>query len=187
MSHNMGTGSESSKKRKRKHGASNDCKPAIAPTASVKSAPSSTKKLSSKGRKPKRRKTSSSIESEDKAEVETQDLETPVQESDQSSDEDEGEAAPSQVEARDKEEDQADDGDDDDSSEASDEGEGAGPELEETVDTKAGTKQVTETDLPTDSMPSLPGTTSTPQNFAELDLSEKTMRAIQEMKFEKMT
>jgi ATP-dependent RNA helicase DDX18/HAS1 len=63
----------------------------------------------------------------------------------------------------------------------------AGPELEETINTQTGNKKVSESDLPTDSIPSLPGATATPQTFSELNLSEKTMRAIQEMKFETMT
>ena len=63
----------------------------------------------------------------------------------------------------------------------------AGPELDETVDLESGTKQVVESDLPTDSVPSLPGASATPQKFSELSLSEKTMRAVEEMKFETMT
>jgi ATP-dependent RNA helicase DDX18/HAS1 len=63
----------------------------------------------------------------------------------------------------------------------------AGPELEETVDIESGRKQVSESDLPTESIPSLPGASTTPQKFTELDLSEKTMKAIEEMKFETMT
>lgn len=51
----------------------------------------------------------------------------------------------------------------------------------------AHTANPTETDLPTDSIPSLPGADATPQKFSELNLSEKTMKAIQEMKFETMT
>ena len=62
-----------------------------------------------------------------------------------------------------------------------------GPELEETVDLENGTKQVAESDLPTDSVPSLPGTSAMPQKFDELNLSEKTMKAVEEMKFETMT
>lgn len=42
-------------------------------------------------------------------------------------------------------------------------------------------------DLPTDAVPSLPGTDFTPQSFSELNLSEKTTKAIQEMGFTKMT
>ncbi|ETN45338.1 ATP-dependent RNA helicase has1 [Cyphellophora europaea CBS 101466] len=64
----------------------------------------------------------------------------------------------------------------------------AGPELEETVDLRNGNKQVIEAnDLPTEDVPSLPGTEFKPQKFSELNLSEKTMKAIQEMKFETMT
>jgi ATP-dependent RNA helicase DDX18/HAS1 len=51
-----------------------------------------------------------------------------------------------------------------------------------------GTSQPTSTDLPTDSTLSLPGADSTPANFSDLKLSEKTMKAITEdMKFTTMT
>ena len=63
----------------------------------------------------------------------------------------------------------------------------AGPELEETVDTTTGNTEITSTDLPTDTAPSLPGTDATPQSFTDLSLSEKTMKAIQEMGFTSMT
>jgi ATP-dependent RNA helicase DDX18/HAS1 len=43
------------------------------------------------------------------------------------------------------------------------------------------------TDLPTDSIPSLPQVEAGPQNFSELNLSEKTMKAIEDMKFSTMT
>ena len=62
-----------------------------------------------------------------------------------------------------------------------------GPELEETVNTANGTIEITTNGLPTDSVPSLPGADATPQKFSELNLSEKTMKAITEMKFETMT
>jgi ATP-dependent RNA helicase DDX18/HAS1 len=72
-----------------------------------------------------------------------------------------------------------------------DENDEEGPELEETVDTTNGTSQVqlttVDNDLPSESIPSLPGTETTPQKFTELNLSQKTMQAIQEMKFENMT
>ncbi len=45
----------------------------------------------------------------------------------------------------------------------------------------------TTTDLPTDSIPSLPQVEAGPQSFSELKLSEKTMEAIEEMKFSTMT
>lgn len=65
---------------------------------------------------------------------------------------------------------------------------GDGSELETTVDLKKGDLQVTSTsDLPTDTIPSLPGAEFTPQSFAELNLSEKTMKAIEEMGFTNMT
>ena len=44
-----------------------------------------------------------------------------------------------------------------------------------------------ENDLPTDSLPGLPGIETAPKKFSELNLSEKTMKAIQDMKFENMT
>ena len=43
------------------------------------------------------------------------------------------------------------------------------------------------TDLPTDSVPSLPQVDAGPQTFSELNLSEKTMRAIEDMTFSTMT
>jgi ATP-dependent RNA helicase DDX18/HAS1 len=64
----------------------------------------------------------------------------------------------------------------------------AGPELEETINLRNGNKEITENDgLPTDGVPSLPGADFKPQKFSELNLSEKTMKAIDEMKFESMT
>ncbi|OQV02582.1 hypothetical protein CLAIMM_07752 [Cladophialophora immunda] len=67
----------------------------------------------------------------------------------------------------------------------------AGPELEETVDTTTMSTEITSapasTDLPTDTVPSLPGTETAPQAFSELSLSEKTMQAITEMGFTSMT
>ena len=45
----------------------------------------------------------------------------------------------------------------------------------------------TTTDLPTDSILSLPQVEAGPQNFSELNLSEKTMKAIEDMKFTAMT
>jgi ATP-dependent RNA helicase DDX18/HAS1 len=65
---------------------------------------------------------------------------------------------------------------------------GAGPELEEIVDLRNGNKELAESnDLPTENLPSLPGAELAPQKFSELNLSDKTMRAIEEMKFESMT
>lgn len=71
--------------------------------------------------------------------------------------------------------------------EVEDEEDGAGPELEETLNTRNGTTEITTNGLPTDSEPSLPGADARPQKFSELNLSEKTMKAIAEMKFETMT
>jgi ATP-dependent RNA helicase DDX18/HAS1 len=51
-----------------------------------------------------------------------------------------------------------------------------------------GAAQLTSTDLPTDSAVSLPGTAKAPTNFSDLNLSEKTIKAITEdMKFTEMT
>ncbi|KIY03086.1 ATP-dependent RNA helicase HAS1 [Fonsecaea multimorphosa CBS 102226] len=69
----------------------------------------------------------------------------------------------------------------------------AGSELEETVNTTTMSTEITSAptsasvDLPTDAVPSLPGTETTPQAFSELSLSEKTMKAIKEMGFTAMT
>ncbi|KEF62117.1 ATP-dependent RNA helicase HAS1 [Exophiala aquamarina CBS 119918] len=68
-----------------------------------------------------------------------------------------------------------------------DEDHDGGDELEKTVNTTNGTTETTTDGLPTDSVPSLPGADATPQQFSELNISEKTMKAIQEMKFETMT
>ena len=73
----------------------------------------------------------------------------------------------------------------DDSS--NDEDDSAGSDLEEIIDTANGSREITTTDLPTDTDPSLPGTDAAPQKFSELTLSERTMKAIAEMKFESMT
>ena len=74
----------------------------------------------------------------------------------------------------------------DDSSEDKEQDSDEGPELEEIV--QNGGEDIAEVnDLPTDNLPSLPGVEAGPQKFSELSLSEKTMQAIEEMKFETMT
>ena len=60
-------------------------------------------------------------------------------------------------------------------------------EIATTVDTLDDTSEITPSDLPTDTLPSLPGTESRPQKFSELNLSERTMKAISEMPFDTMT
>ena len=50
-----------------------------------------------------------------------------------------------------------------------------------------GTNGVTTSDLPTNNGATLPQTEDNPQKFSDLNLSEKTMKAIEDMKFEKMT
>lgn len=123
----------------------------------------------------KRRKTSHSSDNSDE-EVETKKQSKLPQEEADSSDEDVGEdIAEEAPEDRDEDEEEEDDDE-------------AGSELETTVDLNSGKLQVTEAnDLPTDGIPSLPGADSTPQKFSALNLSEKTMKAIEEMKFETMT
>jgi len=64
----------------------------------------------------------------------------------------------------------------------------AGSQLATTVNLPSRSLQLTKTtDLPTDGAPSLPGAAFTPQDFSELKLSEKTSKAIDEMKFTAMT
>lgn len=126
----------------------------------------------------KRRKTShSSDDSDDEVEVQEQQKRSRVEaESSDEEEEEDAEQVDIAVEGN---------GDEDEVDEDDDE---AGSELETTVDLNTGKLQVTEaTDLPTESIPSLPGADSTPQKFSALNLSEKTMKAIEEMKFETMT
>lgn len=127
----------------------------------------------------KRRKTSHSSDDSDE-EVETQEHLKLPQEEAESSDEDVEEDVAEQaqdVAQEDRDEDEVDEDDDE-----------AGSELETTIDLNSGKVQVTEaSDLPTDGVPSLPGADATPQKFSALNLSDKTMKAIEEMKFETMT
>lgn len=59
-----------------------------------------------------------------------------------------------------------------------------GAELEDVDETN---QNEIKSDLPTDALPSLPGDEVVPQKFSELNLSEKTMKALEEMKFDTMT
>ena len=152
------------KKRKRKHGKSTAAVAGVeatqtAPTAKVVS---SLNERREKGKK--RRKTSHSSDEEEETDAESDGPPQPIE-------------AAGEVEA----ENEPSDNDEEDGSDL------AGPELEETANTTNGSTEVTTSDLPTDAAPSLPGTETTPQKFTELSLSEKTMKAIQEMKFETMT
>lgn len=124
----------------------------------------------------KKRKTSH-VSDESEVESETEALGSQIQE------EDEGNGAEiAEVEnAGAVEEEEQVDSEDDDNYEA-------GPELEATADLENGSVQLTSAaDLPTEGAPSLPGTEFVPQKFSELKLSEKTSKAIDEMKFETMT
>ncbi|KAJ9646959.1 ATP-dependent RNA helicase has1 [Exophiala oligosperma] len=158
---------DKSKKRKRKH-----AKLATASAESAATAPSTALKKShpptdqSREKSKKRRKTShtSDDESDDDIEEEPLGQEVPVSASGPNGTEGENDAAPS----------------DDDN---------AGSELEETVNTINGNAEITsaESDLPTDTVPSLPGTDVTPQQFSDLSLSERTMEALADMNFTNMT
>lgn len=153
---------EKTKNRKRKHGS--NVATEVPPQVVSNSVKEGKKHKSKKSEEvPKRRKTA---HSSDESELESeQEVEIP---------EPEVEADKAQSNAGDE-------------SDASDSDDGAGPELETIVNLRNGKKEVAESDLPTDSALSLPGVEAVPQKFAELDLSEKTMKAIQEMKFETMT
>ncbi|KAG9790880.1 ATP-dependent RNA helicase-like protein has1, partial [Aureobasidium melanogenum] len=164
---------DKSKKRKRKHGskaaasAPEPAPAASAPSVSGEELPTTTAQPAEKSQK--RRKTSHTSDEED-------DLDS---------------KKVSKKVSNGTKEDASSDKDDEDASSSSEQDEGgddAGPELEETVNTTNGTTEVTTvTDLPTENVPSLPGTDATPQKFSELGLSEKTMKALNEMKFETMT
>ena len=58
---------------------------------------------------------------------------------------------------------------------------------DEATDTVQAMDQKTTTDLPSDTPVSLPGTTASPRAFRDLNLSSKTMQAIEGMGFEDMT
>ena len=60
-------------------------------------------------------------------------------------------------------------------------------ELDDTEQNVIGRIEATEMDLPTDSVLGLPGIETSPKKFSDLNLSEKTMKAIEDMKFENMT
>ncbi|KIW69201.1 ATP-dependent RNA helicase has1 [Phialophora macrospora] len=164
MSNTMEPQVEKMKKRKRKRTKPNDAPPDMAAPQVAADAPEPpiTQKLQEKSKK--RRKTSH--ESEDEGNSET--------------------GGPSKglniAESGTAEETPSDDEDGVDGDDA------ANPELEETVsvNTAIGTSREA-ADLPTDIAPSLPGTDTTPQSFSELNLSEKTTKAIEEMGFASMT
>ncbi|KAJ9611154.1 ATP-dependent RNA helicase [Cladophialophora chaetospira] len=166
MSNTMEPQAEKSKKRKRKR-----TKPTDADAEAPAAAPASKEEIPKRPKQPqekskKRRKTSHESEDEDQSEDEKT-IQTPKITT--------GHEEPG-----------VDDNEAEDSANAED-GDEAGPDLEETVNTTTGNTEVTVTDLPTDSIPSLPGTETTPQNFSELSLSEKTTKAINEMGFTSMT
>ena len=180
MSHTPATmepHADKSKKRKRKHAKANgeptDTPVAAAPAMTGKVRPS-TKEPREKSKK--RRKTSHSSDDED------EDAANPPEEPTADAVSDEGvnhDDSPATTQTASGNDSPSDDHEDDDT---------AGPDLEETVDTTDGTHQLTTTtDLPTETAPSLPGADSQPQKFTDLKLSERTMKALAEMKFENMT
>ncbi|KAK5446517.1 ATP-dependent RNA helicase [Exophiala xenobiotica] len=171
---------DKSKKRKRKHaktiGTAIDAPAAAAaPVADQTVLPPSDQRRE-KGKK--RRKTSH--KSDDEAESDAEETLEAIE--DASSDEDETAATDGPNGAHDDVADASSEDDDDDT---------AGPELEETVNTVNGSTEITTTttssDLPTDTVPSLPGTETTPQKFSDLSLSERTMKALADMSFTTMT
>ncbi|KAK7899974.1 ATP-dependent RNA helicase [Exophiala xenobiotica] len=171
---------DKSKKRKRKHaktiGTAIDAPAAAAaaPVADQTVLPPSDRRRE-KGKK--RRKTSHT--SDDEADSDAEENLEAVEEA--SSDEDETAATDGPNGAHDDVADASSEDDDDDDT--------AGPELEETVNTVNGSTEITTTtsDLPTDTVPSLPGTETTPQKFSDLSLSERTMKALADMSFTTMT
>ncbi|KAK5233312.1 ATP-dependent RNA helicase [Exophiala xenobiotica] len=170
---------DKSKKRKRKHaktiGTAIDAPAAAAaPVADQTVLPPSDRRRE-KGKK--RRKTSHT--SDDEADSDAEENLEAVEEA--SSDEDETAATDGPNGAHDDVADASSEDDDDDDT--------AGPELEETVNTVNGSTEITTTtsDLPTDTVPSLPGTETTPQKFSDLSLSERTMKALADMSFTAMT
>ncbi|EXJ60008.1 ATP-dependent RNA helicase HAS1 [Cladophialophora yegresii CBS 114405] len=166
MSNTLEPQVEKSKKRKRKRtkptdAAAESVAPLLATNAPDAPEPPITKQLQEKSKK--RRKTSH--ESEDEGESET---EVPAK--------DTNTAKPESVEEKPSDDEDGVDGED------------ADPELSEIVNASGlNTTPRGTTDLPTDVAPSLPGTDTVPQDFSELNLSEKTTKAIQEMGFTTMT
>lgn len=164
---------DKSKKRKRKHAklasASAEVAVAASSTATKKAHPP-TDQLREKSKK--RRKTShtSDDESQDDVEEASSGQEETVSPSALNDTEGENVAA------------QSDD-------ESSTDNDTAGPELEEIVNTVNGNTELTtaESDLPSDTVPSLPGTDATPQKFSDLSLSERTMKSLADMNFTTMT
>ncbi|KIV82617.1 ATP-dependent RNA helicase has1 [Exophiala sideris] len=172
---------DKSKKRKRKHAKatteSTETPVATAPAVTEKVRPS-TKEPREKSKKRRKTSHSSDNEDEDADNVSESALEAGPLEADADEEVDDHDV-PAAQNTSDNESPSDDEEADDDT---------AGPELEETVDTRNGTHQLTATsDLPTETDPSLPGTDSQPQKFTDLKLSERTMKALAEMKFETMT
>lgn len=161
----MDTRTQDKKKRKRKDadGASTKTSSNATPTAVVKARPS--KSHTAASNKAKRRKTEHDSEDDDDDEDSSHNETVPTTE--------EQEAAASENEVASPSDDSVSD---------------AGPDLKEIATLRNGNDDIVENDgLPTDGVPSLPGAEFKPQKFSELNLSEKTMKAIEEMKFENMT
>ncbi|KAK5942483.1 ATP-dependent RNA helicase [Knufia obscura] len=178
MSKHVNNDLAEAKKRKRKHGKSavvgkEDGKKSRSVKQNLPPAPVP------EPAKKKRKTSHSSDEDDEDLKIEHPDLDSM---------EDEAAAVAAISEDSDEKDDEvAQDGEEQDEDEDEDEDE-AGSELETTVDLPSGNLQVTEaTDLPTDGAPSLPGAEFTPQEFSQLKLSEKTAKAIEEMKFTTMT
>lgn len=166
----MDSTTEKSNKRKRKQlkSAVAETEPEVSEAASKSKAPRTKVPKELREKSKKRRKTAHSSEDEDE-EVAKQQEEPAAGKAAANGEHIESAARPSKEEEEDEDDD------------------GAGPELEVTLNTANGAKEIDTNGLPTDAEPSLPGADARPQKFSELNLSEKTMKAIAEMKFENMT
>jgi len=163
---------EKSHKRKRKHAkaAAADAEPDVVETAPKTKTPRSKAQKEPREKSKKRRKTTHSSDDEDQERdaatmSEEVEVEKPVTN-----------GQPTEPADRPSEDNEEDEDDDE-----------AGDELDETVKMANGTAATNPDGLPADTVTSLPGADAAPQQFSELNLSEKTMKALQEMKFETMT
>ncbi|OJD19684.1 ATP-dependent RNA helicase HAS1 [Emergomyces pasteurianus Ep9510] len=171
----MDTAKESSKKRKRKHGHSGESarKPATLQTASPSAVPSTDSRISKESKK---RKTDHSATGNGKKKRDHNDLlKVDEEESDvEVVEEDEEEAGMLQSS-------------DDERSRGAEKGKGVEEEEEKEKEETNGQSDGAQLELPSLNAVSLPQTEAEPQKFTELNLSDKTMKAIEDMKFETMT
>ncbi|RMZ75724.1 hypothetical protein DV738_g5354, partial [Chaetothyriales sp. CBS 135597] len=163
-----------SKKRKRSHAKAKDTKSSTEATVLTEVQEPKPAPVTTKAHKPKRRKTSPSSDKEDQS----GDEEQPVAQQTLEEKEDEDGETSKVKETQDEDSDDESEGDDNS---------GDDTELKDSRDIELDGNKAAESDLPTDTAPSLPGVQVLPEKFTELNLSEKTLKALQEMKFETMT